>query len=62
MAAMTDSDKSYLSNMAIQLLELKRLMMESASIYLHSDPTLSHHLKLPWVFIVGQTSFQNDIL
>ena len=35
MAAMTDSDKSYLIYMALQLLEIKRLLSPTGSIYLH---------------------------
>ena len=62
MAAMTDSDESYLSYMTIRLLEMKRLMKESASIYLHCDPTLSHYLKLAMDVIFGRTSFQNEII
>lgn len=62
MAAMADSDESYLSYMAIRLLELKRLMKEPASIYLHCDPTLSHYLRLAMDVIFGRTSFQDEIL
>ncbi len=61
-AAMTDSDKSYLVYMAIRLLEMKRLLKESGSIYLHCDPTMSHYLKLVMDSIFGQTSFQNEIV
>ncbi len=53
MAAMTDSDESYLSYMAIRLPEMKRLMKEFASICLHCDPTLSHYLKLAMDVIFG---------
>ena len=45
-AAMTDSDKSYLVYMAVRLLELKRILKNTGSIYLHCDPTMSHYLKL----------------
>ena len=45
-ATMNDSDKSYLIYMAVRLLEMKRLLKDSGSIYLHCDPTMSHHLKL----------------
>lgn len=43
LAAMTDSDKSYLVYMAVRLLEMKRLLKPTGSIYLHCDPTMSHY-------------------
>ena len=46
MAAMTDSDKSYLAYMAARLLEMKRVLKPTGSMYLHCDPTMSHYLKL----------------
>ena len=46
LAAMTPSDKSYLVYMAARLLEMKRLLRATGSIYLHCDPTMSHYLKL----------------
>lgn len=46
LAAMTDSNKSYLAYMSIRLLEMKRLLKPTGSIYLHCDPTMSHYLKL----------------
>ena len=45
-ATMTDSDKAYLIYMAVRLLELKRVLRDTGSIYLHCDPTMSHWLKL----------------
>ena len=43
---MTDSDKSYLIYMAARLLERQRLLKPTGSIYVHSDPTMIHYLKL----------------
>ena len=45
--------KSYLIMMAVRLLEMRRLLKSTASIYLHCDPTASHYLKTllgchPW--------------
>ena len=45
-AAMTPSDKSYLVYMAARLLEMRRILKPTGSIYLHCDPTMSHYLKL----------------
>ncbi|MXW46851.1 MAG: hypothetical protein F4Z63_12755 [Gammaproteobacteria bacterium] len=62
MAAMTDSDKSYLIYMAIRLLEMRRLLKPTGSIYLHCDPTMSHYLKLVMDAIFDRKSFQNEII
>lgn len=37
---------AYLSRMTIRLLELRRVLKPSGSIYLHCDPTASHYLKV----------------
>ena len=56
LAAMTKSDKSYLAYMAIRLLEMRRLLKSTGSIYLHCDPTMSHYLKLLMDAIFGRAS------
>ncbi len=62
MAAMRDSDKSYLVYMAARLLEMRRLLKPTGSIYLHCDPTMSHYLKLVMDAVFGQTNFRNEIV
>ena len=62
LAAMTDSDKSYLAYMAARLLEMKRLLTPTGSIYLHCDPTMSHYLKLAMDSIFGRKAFRNEIV
>lgn len=62
LAAMTDSDKSYLAYMAIRLLEMRRLLKSTGSIYLHCDPTMSHYLKLVMDAIFGRRNFQNEVI
>jgi len=61
LAAMTDSDKSYLAYMAARLLECKRVLKSDGSIYLHCDPTMSHSLKLVMDSIFGHKNFRNEI-
>lgn len=61
-AAITNSDKSYLIYMAVRLLEMKRILKPSGSIYLHCDPTMSHYLKLVMDAIFGRKSFRNEIV
>ena len=58
LAAMTDSDKSYLAYMAARVLELHRLLKPTGSIYLHCDPTMSHYLKLVMDAVFGRGRFR----
>ncbi len=60
-AAMTNSDKSYLIYMAARLLEMKRILKDTGSIYLHCDPTMSHYLKLAMDAVFGKENFLADI-
>ena len=62
LAAMTASDKSYLAYMAARLLEMRRLLKPTGSIYLHCDPTMSHYLKLVMDAIFGRRQFRNEII
>ncbi len=62
LAAMTASDKSYLVYMAARLLEMKRLLRATGSIYLHCDPTMSHYLKLLMDAVFGKRAFRNEVI
>ena len=62
LAAMTDSDKSYLAYMAARLLEMHRVLKPTGSIYLHCDPTMSHYLKLVMDAVFGKGQFRNEII
>ena len=53
---------AYLSMMAIRLIELRRVLKASGSIYLHCDPTASHYLKLLMDGAFGPKSFVNEIV
>ena len=53
---------AYLANMAPRLLEMKRVLKDTGSIYLHCDPTASHYLKLLMDSIFGIGNFQNEII
>ena len=37
---------AYLAMMAVRLLELRRVLQPTGSMYLHCDPTASHYLKM----------------
>ena len=54
--------KSYLIMMAVRLLEMRRLLKSTASIYLHCDPTASHYLKTLLDAILGAANFRNEIV
>ena len=62
LAAVTDSDKSYLVYMAARMLEMRRLLKPTGSIYLHCDPTMSHYLKLVMDAIFGRARFRAEIV
>ena len=52
---------AYLAMMAPRLLEMRRVLKPSGSIYLHCDPTASHYLKLLMDAIFGAQNFRNEI-
>ena len=53
--------QSYLCMMAVRLLEMRRVLKDSGSIYLHCDPTASHYLKLLMDSIFGAGNFMAEI-
>jgi len=53
---------AYLAMMAPRLIELRRVLKPTGSIYLHCDPTASHYLKLLMDAVFGPVSFRNEII
>jgi DNA modification methylase len=53
---------AYLAMMAPCLVELRRVMKDTASIYLHCDPAASHYLKMLLDAIFGPAQFRNEII
>lgn len=53
---------AYLCMMAPRLLELKRVLKPTGSIYLHCDPTASHYLKLLMDSVFGAWNFRSEII
>ena len=53
--------QSYITMMAVRLLEMKRVLKDTGSIYLHCDPTASHYLKLLMDAVFGAGNFRNEI-
>lgn len=56
------SMKIYLMAMAVRLFEMRRLLKDTGSIYLHCDPTASHYLKLVMDSLFGKANFRNEIV
>ena len=54
--------QSYLCMMAVRLLEMRRVLKDTGSIYLHCDPTASHYLKLLMDSIYGARNFRSEII
>jgi DNA modification methylase len=53
---------AYLVNMAPRLVELRRVLKASGSLYLHCDPTMSHYLKVMLDAIFGPQNFRNEVV
>ncbi|HUR26493.1 MAG TPA: DNA methyltransferase [Candidatus Thermoplasmatota archaeon] len=58
----TSDMMAYLTMMAPRLVELRRVMKPTASIYLHCDPTASHYLKLLMDAVFGPQNFRNEVI
>ena len=54
--------QSYLTMMAVRLLEMRRVLKPTGSIYLHCDPTASHYLKQLMDAVFGIRNFRNEII
>jgi DNA modification methylase len=53
---------AYLSMMAPRLIELRRTLKDTGSIYLHCDPTSSHYLKILMDAIFGPANFRTETI
>jgi adenine specific DNA methylase Mod len=53
---------AYLVMMAARLVELHRVLKPTGSLYLRSDPTASHYLKVVLDSIFGPLVFRNEII
>ena len=57
-----DSMFSYLVMMGTRLLEMRRVLKPTGSIYLHCDPTAGHYLKTVMDAVFGAANFRTDIV
>src|SRR5258708_19054132 len=53
---------AYLCMMAPRLVELRRVLKSTGSLYLHCDPTASHYLKVLLDSIFGPACFRNEVI
>jgi site-specific DNA-methyltransferase (adenine-specific) len=53
---------AYLAMMAIRLIELRRVLKATGSLYLHCDPTASHYLKIITDAIFGKVNLRSEII
>jgi len=53
---------AYLVMMTVRLVELRRVLKPTGSLYLHCDPTASHYLKILMDTIFDPRNFRNEIV
>ena len=53
---------AYLGMMAQRLVEMRRLLTPTGSLYLHCDPTASHYLKILMDAVFKPNAFRNEII
>ena len=58
----TNDMLAYMSMMAPRLVELRRVLKPTGSLYLHCDPTASHFLKLLMDAVFGHANFRTEII
>ena len=57
-----DDMGAFLCFMAVRLIECRRILKDTGSIYLHCDPTASHYLKELMDAVFGKENFRNEIV
>jgi site-specific DNA-methyltransferase (adenine-specific) len=53
---------AYLTMMCVRLIEMRRVLKDTGSLYLHCDPTASHYLRIMLDTIFGPQNFRNEIV
>ena len=56
------SAMSYLIYMAVRMIEMRRVLKGTGSIFLHCDSTMSHYLKAVMDSVFGVKNYRNDII
>src|SRR3990172_10493760 len=58
----TNQMMAYVVEMAVRLVDLRRVLKPTGSLWLHCDPTASHYLRLVLDAIFGAEHFRNEIV
>ena len=53
---------AFLCFIAVRLIQMRRVLKDTGSIYLHCDPTASHYLKALMDALFGARNFRNEIV
>lgn len=53
---------AFICYLSVRILEMRRILKDTGSIYLHCDPTASHYIKMCMDAIFGRKNFQNEIV
>jgi DNA modification methylase len=53
---------AYLVYMSYRLLEMRRILKPTGSLYLHCDPTASHYIKVIMDGVFGHQNFRNEVI
>ena len=61
-AAWGDDMAAFLCFMGVRLIEMRRVLRDDGSLYLHCDPTASHYLKALLDAVFGRRNFVNEII
>ena len=61
-ASWGDDMGAFLCFMGVRLLEMRRVLKQTGSIYLHCDPTASHYLKALMDAVFGRQNFRNEVV
>ena len=57
-----DDMAAFLCWLGVRLLEMRRVLKPTGSIYLHCDPTASHYLKGLMDAVFGKQNFRNEVM
>ena len=57
-----DDMGAFLCFMGVRLMEMRRVLKPTGSLYLHCDPTASHYLKAMCDAVFGRQQFRNEIV
>ena len=57
-----DDMAAFLCFMGVRLIEMRRVLRDDGSLYLHCDPTASHYLKALLDAVFGRRNFRNEIV